>query len=257
MLIKNILHILRASLPYRKRFGNIRGISFWFSVRRDYTLAKNVLYCVSVPQLVHKLWLRAGTSDLEVFKQVVCSGETDFNLGFIPHFIVDAGANIGLSSVVLASRYPRCKIIALEVDTSNYQLLCRNVSKYQNVIPVRKALWSTDSYVKITNPNAEPWAFRVIEADTGDPDSVIAVSLSTLLAENDETEISLLKIDIEGAELELFRNRPEYWINKLKVLAVELHDRFQPGCSAAFEELLSGRSYKEYAQGEYRVIHFA
>ncbi len=256
MIVENLKYARSESRLYRKRFGNLRGLLFWWSMRRDYKLNHGTLFSAAVPDLRSKVYMRAGTSDLMVFRQVICSGETDFKLGFEPSFIVDAGANIGLSTIVLASRYPNCKIIALEVESANFELLCQNVSSYANVKAVKKALWCTDESVKILNPTDAAWAFRVVETTKDDPDAIAAVSLKTLLAENGG-ELSLLKLDIEGAELEILQQTPESWINKTRVLAIELHDRFRPGCSDALENLLKDRQYREYRQGEYRVVHFA
>lgn len=257
MIIKNLKYAALQSQPYRRKFGNFRGLVFWWSTRRTYKLNPGTLFDLTVPGLKTKVFLRARTSDLNVFNQVICSGETNFDLDSEPHFIVDAGANIGLSSIVLATRYPNCKIIALEVDSANFELLCKNVESYGNVKPVKKALWSRDGSVKISNPMAEAWAYRVVEAEHDDPDAIAAISLKTLLAETGDKEISLLKLDIEGAELDILQGQPENWIDNTKVLAIELHDRFRPGCSAALENLLKGRQYREYHQGEYRVVHFA
>lgn len=257
MLMKNLNYIISESLPYRTRFGNFRGILLWCSARRDYKLSKGTLYALDVPGLSHKIWLRAGTSDLMVFRQIFCEGETEFDLDLPPpYFIVDAGANIGLSSIMFALRWPNSQIVALEVDSGNYQLLCKNVEQYANVFALKKALWGTDGYVKILNPNAEPWAFQVVNAGQNDPGAIEAISLDRILADSGKKSFSLLKIDIEGAELDLLQSNASTWINKTKAIAIELHDRFRPGCSAAFDAILSDRVHSETQQGEYRIVQF-
>jgi hypothetical protein len=45
--------------------------------------------------------------------------------------------------------------------------------------------------------------------------------------------IDILKVDIEGAEKEIFSGSPS-WINHVGVLIVELHDRLKAGCSRSF-----------------------
>ncbi len=42
--------------------------------------------------------------------------------------------------------------------------------------------------------------------------------------------IDLLKVDIEGAEIEVFESCP--WIKNVQITAIELHERVRPGCSA-------------------------
>lgn len=47
--------------------------------------------------------------------------------------------------------------------------------------------------------------------------------------------IDLLKVDIEGAEKEVFSDSDAVkWIDAVDAIEVELHDRFRPGCSRAF-----------------------
>lgn len=231
----------------------------WFKVRQDYKVLLGSLYSIKVPYLKHKIWLRAGTSDLMVFRQICCSGETEFELGeelTPPHFIVDAGANIGLSSIIFAIRWPNSKIIALEIDSENYSLLCKNIAQYSNVIPLKKALWGTDGYVRISTPTAEPWAFQVVQTEKDDPAAIEAISLGQILTENGEKIFSLLKIDIEGAEIDVLQSNTSNWIDNTKTIAIELHDRFRPGCTAALDRLLSGRQYNEKQPGEHRIINF-
>ena len=57
------------------------------------------------------------------------------------------------------------------------------------------------------------------------------ISISKIMKDNNITVIDLLKIDIEGAEKELFESSFESWLPNTRVLVVELHDRMKPGCS--------------------------
>jgi hypothetical protein len=49
----------------------------------------------------------------------------------------------------------------------------------------------------------------------------------------------VLKVDIEGAEREVFAD-PSAWIDRVGVIIVELHDRFRTGCSRAFYRATGG-----------------
>lgn len=257
MLMKNLSYIRTSSLPYRRRFGNLNGLLLWLKLRRDYKLPKGTVYGIKPANHHHEIFLRAGTSDLLVFQQIFCDGETEFDIDrHEPHFILDAGANIGLSSIMFAKRWPNAKIVSLEVDRANYELLCKNVVKYPNVTPVNKALWRTDGYVKISNVEAEPWAFQVIETSSDDPGAIEAVSLDKILESSGQEDFGLLKIDIEGAELDLLQSSTADWVNKTMVMAIELHDRFRPGCTTALDRAISKRPHTESAKGEYRIIKF-
>ena len=246
---------LAASRRSRERFGYVRGTLFWLQVRRGLKQPVGVEFAVRAPGFQHAFILRAGTSDLNVLQQIVVNGEADFLLDRSPVFIIDAGANIGLTSVTFARRYPASTIVALEVDESNFALLRRNALHYPNVIPLRAALWSHAEFVRIRNPDAEAWAFQVERASADDPGAIPATTVWQLVEEFRASEVSLLKLDIEGSELEVLSEGDTSWIERTKTLAVELHDRFKPGCSEALRKLLIGRPYRRTTQGEYEVVY--
>ena len=78
---------------------------------------------------LYPLYCRPGTSDLEVFRQVfmerqyACLGAAPS-----PRLIVDCGANVGYSSAYFLSRFPDAKLIAVEPDSGNFQMLQRNLA---------------------------------------------------------------------------------------------------------------------------------
>jgi hypothetical protein len=59
-----------------------------------------------------------------------------------------------------------------------------------------------------------------------------AVTINDVLAKIDLSRIDVLKVDIEGAEEEVFRSS-ELWIDRVDAIIIELHDRHTPGCSGA------------------------
>ena len=67
----------------------------------------------------------------------------------MPPVIIDAGANVGLSAVFYANRFPNARIIAIEPEPSNYEMLKRNVVPYSNVTPVQAALWKENGPLRL------------------------------------------------------------------------------------------------------------
>ena len=246
---------LAASRRSRARFGQVHGTLFWLQVRQGSKRPIGREFAVRAPGFRHPLLLRAGTSDLEVLQQIIVNGEADFDLGDNPQFIVDAGANIGLTCVAFARRYPSARIVALEVDENNYALLRRNVCHYPNITPRRAALWSHAEFVRIRNPAAEAWAFQVERASADDPGAIPTTTVWQLMEEFGAAEVGLLKLDIEGSEREVLAEGDTAWIERTRTLAVELHDRFRPGCAEALRTLLSGRPHRRITQGEYEVVY--
>jgi hypothetical protein len=86
---------------------------------------------------------------------------------------------------------------------------------------------------------------------------VEAYTVSDLLNISGQSRISLLKIDIEGAELNLFVNGPQRWLNQVDAILIELHERFRPGCRSALENAVQGRQVIRFHQGEYEGIQLA
>ncbi len=171
-----------------------------------------------------------------MFFNVLVCWEYDFLPVSSPAVIIDAGANIGLASIWFASKFPDARIIAVEPENSNYGLLERNVAPFPNVTPVHAAVWSHVGTLGVEAPDDwGPAGFQTREL----PDShrpvqrVPCLTITELMSEYDLKWVDLLKVDIEGAEKEVFGS-PDEWIGSVGAIAIELHDRFEPGCSRSF-----------------------
>lgn len=257
-MLKKVLNFpdfFRSSRPYRRSYGFANGLRIALQVRRaKYAASPGSLVSVHVPGLGSPVFLRAHTSDALVFRQIFAHRPFDINLSTPPVFIVDAGAHIGLSSIWLCERFPSARIVALEVEEANFRLLTRNTVSHPRIVPLHKGLWSKKTELEIEDPSVATWAFSVREAPSGNPDSVPGVGLMDILREYDQDTIDLLKLDIEGAELEVFSHGYEPWIDRVRVIVLELHDRFKPGCNEAVQRALAGRGFTETKRGEYRIF---
>jgi hypothetical protein len=58
--------------------------------------------------------------------------------------------------------------------------------------------------------------------------------METIMREAGIDSIDLLKMDAEGAEIEIFESCP--WIGSVQVLAIELHDRIRSECSSVVKK---------------------
>jgi FkbM family methyltransferase len=195
----------------------------------------------------HPVRLRLGTSDFCAYKDVLVSAEKQYDPGipgFSPRVIVDGGAHIGMASIRFACRYPGATIIAVEPEPTNFAALLRNVAPYKNVVPVRAALWKKDGEVCLGASDVHPkGAFRIGEHG---PIQARGMTVRTLMRELRIPSIDLLKLDIEGAEKEVFETCD--WIESVGTIAMELHDRVKPGCRAAVQA--ATRSFRLEDRGE-------
>lgn len=206
---------------------------------------------ICIPQLKDNIKLRSNSSDIEVFEQIFINEEYKFATDNEPQIIIDAGANIGLASIYYSIIYPKSKIIAIEPETSNYELLKENTKKYSNIHCINKALWNKNVYLKISNPNDEKFSF-IVEESIND-DGISAITIDELMKQYNISFIDILKIDIEGAEKEVFSNQPT-WLSDVGIVIIELHDTKKVGCSRSFYTSIEPFVINEFRKGENIII---
>jgi hypothetical protein len=95
---------------HRVKYEKLGGDQLIAQLRQNDELPKGSLFRVDLPELAHPICMRAGTSDLWVFDQIFLYREMETDFGQNLAFIIDAGANIGLTSVYLANRFPNARI---------------------------------------------------------------------------------------------------------------------------------------------------
>lgn len=197
---------------------------------------------------------RKKTSDVRVFNQVIMrrSYQLPIDLPDV-RFIVDAGANAGYSVLYFANAHPQAKILAIEPDQSNFAMLSENVKPLGRVRAFNGALWHVKTKLSIQNPDAPKTAITVgaSEADSG---TVETMTMAGIVAEYGH--IDILKIDIEGAEKELFEDPNLGWLDHVGCLLIELHDFFRIGCSMAFYRAINRLEYSQYVSGDNVIIFF-
>lgn len=222
---------------YLINFGIFSGLSCfiqveWLKVRK-----------VRVKGLTHRFELRPGTTDAKVFQEVFLFRSYDLAVPN-PKVILDGGGNIGLTSIFFATKYPQAKIYTVEPSDTNYELLLRNVQPYTAITPIHSALWNKDTSLKIKDKNENQWAFTVEESAADDPDAFNAICLASLMKRYDIEYIDILKLDVEGAERELFAENVDYWISRTRCILVELHDWIKADCSKTVFKALASYNFK-------------
>jgi FkbM family methyltransferase len=212
---------------------------------------------VTVPGLAHPIWLRAGGSDYFTFHQVFTDLQYQHGLGIDPLFIIDGGANIGLAAVFFATEYPRAQIFSIEPADDNFEILLRNTAPYPNIRCFKGALWPTESLMRIANPDeTNPAAYTMQVADSSIPNPLQAFTPLSLLRIANREFIDVFKIDIEGAELELFSLDSREWLSRTKLLLVELHDAQRRGCGEAFFKGICHERFAFFQRKETVIVQF-
>ncbi len=259
-ILPTMFRILRKLRQYRSRLGLFPLLRILLLITLAKMFGRRFVRAttgwpvekITLPGIAHPLHIRPGTTDIEVLQQVLLDNEYEFSLPMVPEVIIDAGANIGLASVYFANVFPRATIIAIEPDPSNFAMLQKNLAAYPQARPLQAALWGADKQLNLFYPQGGHCGFRTLEGSGGDLTGcgqVGAVTLQSLMQTMQLKSIDLLKIDIEGAEREVFLNSAA-WIDKTRMMMVELHDAYQPGCSDAFRDAVKKFSPKLSTKGE-------
>ena len=168
-----------------------------------------------------------------------------------PKLILDCGGNIGCAAVYFANKYPDAQIYTVEPEGDNFRLLQYNTAFYDNIHTIKSALWNTETFIRVEDRGYGKWGFMTFETTADAPDAMRTTTVAKLLADSGFNEIDLLKLDVEGAEKEIF-SAPDVdeWLPKVKVLVIELHDRMKRGCSYAFFKAMSKYQWYFTLRGE-------
>lgn len=245
---RGFTQLVEKAREYRRIFGP-RG--WWLAVRTKLTHKARVERAPIPGE--HTISIRLNSSDLATFAKIFLNREYDIPLAKEPKVIVDAGANVGYASAFFALQFPRTKIIAIEPEAANFNLLKQNTSAFPNVAAVNAALWPTSGQVNLLDPGMGSWGFEASEAGNmqggaANLGTVRAVTVDEIMSEFNLPFIDILKVDIEGGEKPLFANSPE-WLKRVGVVMIELHDQRQMGCSRNF--YIATRDFdRELRQGE-------
>ncbi|WHF50506.1 FkbM family methyltransferase [Chryseobacterium gotjawalense] len=114
-------------------------------------------------------------------------------------YIIDCGANIGLSILYFKKLFPQSRILAFEPDEKIFNILKENIHvnyKLNDVVINKQAVWTEDTELSFFSEGALAGSSVV---DFGKKNNIIKVQAIDLKKHLQEP-VDFLKIDIEGAE---------------------------------------------------------
>ncbi len=165
------------------------------------------------------VFLRPGTTDSEV---ALATFVGQFHLPPVdigrPHLIWDLGSNIGTTAAHMAYVFPGCKIFGVELDPANAKLADRNIEPWRDRCRLtRAAVWTHEGEVSYDRRAGLEDGARV---GASGRHAAPALTLNSLLQATGPADY--VKMDIEGAELEVLRHRTE-WAEAVRSISVECH----------------------------------
>jgi len=208
----------------------------------------------------YPLSVRADTSDLRVFQQIFVREEyRGLSRLKNPTTILDLGANVGFASAYFLTRFPAARVIAVEPDPQNFEMLRRNLQPYgDRAVCIHAGVWSSTCNLNIVDSryrDGQHWSRQVTTASHDQADAIVpGVDVPWLMDRVGASRISLLKCDIEGAEVQVFGPSSAAWIDNVDAIAIELHDDSQFGNGTeVFTKAIAGLPFETTQSGEYRL----
>lgn len=166
-------------------------------------------------QVGHGQWLldHGNTTTIEA---AICIGALKDK---VAPTIFDIGANIGTFTTWMAKVYPKGKIYAFEPQRIVFQMLCGNMSinNHDNVYAMNMGLGDVNETIEFFEPDytqkvdygtfslVEP----VIEKMTNNLSVVDISTLDSFMSKHKIEKVDLLKIDVEGMDIQVLRGAKE------------------------------------------------
>jgi FkbM family methyltransferase len=199
--------------------------------------------------LKHPVKLRARTSDPMVFQQIMIEDEYLPLKNLQISTMLDLGANIGLASAWFLSRFPNAAVFAVEAESDNYATCCENLEVYGSRARILYgAAWSRHALLTLRRKSCAA-DNSVTETQIGDAEKrqTQGWDLPSLIAMSGFSQIDLLKVDIEGAEAEIFSAEASNWLPRIRNVCIELHGQ---ACRDVFFNALRQCDFEHEHSGE-------
>jgi FkbM family methyltransferase len=114
--------------------------------------------------------------------------------------ILDCGANIGITSLFLVSRYRNARIYSIEPNPENFELLKSNTAPEPRILPIHGAIVGYPRKSVQLTTHQPAWGNYITAGGGGS--KVAAITIEQICEANGLSSVDLLQLDIEGAEQE-------------------------------------------------------
>lgn len=215
--ITNIFMIFSKLLPNRlKEFIKDNILLYKYRFLKKVPRYKQI----KISLLNHEITIPDSASFLFLYKEIFIFNIYNFKSDKDSPYIIDVGANIGLSIIYFKTIYPNSKVIGFEPDPKIFDILTKNISafNYENITLINKAVWDSSTVLKFCLEGAD--GGRIVSND--EADKIVEVETVSLRSFIEKNEVDLLKIDIEGSETVVLEDIADV-LKNVNRLFVEYH----------------------------------
>lgn len=146
------------------------------------------------------------------------------------HTVLDVGANIGFFAVYLLGLERAVSVHAFEPSTANRERLAKNIAANGlDTAVVVHALAILDRAGTATLYTAKDAGSRSLFAGDDAGETVVCVSLDEAVERSKSKRVDLLKLDVEGAEIEILESGSRETWRRIHRVALEVHEAIRPG----------------------------
>lgn len=195
-----------------------------------------------------------------LFNEVFISNEYYFEPSTQEPFIIDCGANIGMSILYFKKLFPGSKIIAFEANPYAFKLLEENmkVNEIKNVELHNIALFDKETEISFFIGENIGTLLGSIKAERGGSNElkIKAQKLSNYLKNIER--VDLIKMDVEGAELNIISDLfDSLTIQKTKEYIIEYHHNMNEDKSilSSFLQKFESNGFSYNIKANFRYIN--
>ena len=122
--------------------------------------------------------------------------------------------------------YYKSKIIAIEAEKKNYEFSKKNIIKNNTTIQNNAVSSSKQIFViqRTNDPRAHMVNYKKVKKRSNYKQSIV---INEIVKKYNNYNPFIIKIDIEGAEYDLFKKNVQ-WLNKFEIVIIEIHDWMMP-----------------------------
>lgn len=195
--------------------------------------------------------------DMLTVNEIFC--RLDYKIDSKPKVIVDIGSNIGISALYFLTRNNQNRIYLVEPLMMNAKRLIHNLYGLESRYFLRRSCVSNfTGYSRFHNEPTGRYGHILSHHEFSlkeniypeDSDCVYCIHINQLLEDilSKEDHVDVLKMDIEGCELQIVQSIDKKFLNRVRYIYLESHHGDKPVYLDGFKCCSYGDVYKYSAQ---------